>query len=72
MKIRQYELYVFLQEYYGTSPQNLRLGQAFWNKYLTHETQKEDKLFYEPSNKKAKQIIIDNYVDWEEQADETL
>lgn len=53
----------FVTEYYSTKPQYLRLGQAFWNKFLTHETQKEDRLFYMQDTKKAEEIILTNYVE---------
>lgn len=63
MRISLKEYTKFLREFYNTKPQPLRLGQAFWNKYLTHETQVEDQLFYEESQITSIYIIENNYVE---------
>jgi hypothetical protein len=64
MKIPADEYYKFVVEYYCTKPQSQRFGQAFWNKYLNHDTQVEDKLFYTESTNNAIAIIEQHYVNF--------
>jgi hypothetical protein len=56
------EYYKFYRNWHQNQKHQLRLGQAFWNKYLTHATQEEDILFYEPNTGKAEEIIFKHYI----------
>lgn len=60
-KISNEEYCKFIMEYSITHPQHLRLGQAFFNKFLTHD-EEVDNLFYEENPFEATRIIFDNYI----------
>lgn len=61
-KITTDEYIKFHQEYLATKPQHLRFGQAFFNKYLTHD-EEVGNLFYLTDKEEVIRIIFVNYID---------
>lgn len=60
--ISQNDYTIFCEEYYTTKPQHQRFGQAFWNRFLTHESQKEERLFYCADKLVCENIIWEHYI----------